>query len=118
RGCFQMAGLDAERFGTSGWNPLADLIHPGESVLLKPNLVHQRHPRDPQGWKYVITHGSVIRAIAGYVWKAVVAGGKVTVADAPQTDASFAEIVRLLGLDAVQDFYQQQGLHFELMDLR
>src|SRR5579864_2169281 len=118
RGCLQIAGLDASRFGTSAWNPFAELIHLGESVLLKPNLVHQRHPRDPQGWKYVITHGSVIRAVADYVWKATGAGGKVIVADAPQTDASFTEMVRLLGLDAIQDFYQNRGLRFELIDLR
>jgi len=118
RGCLQFAGLDGGRFGTSEWNPFSELIHPGETVLLKPNMVHQRHPRDPQGWKYVITHGSVIRAVADYVWKAVGAGGKIIVADAPQTDASFAEMVRLLGLDAIQDFYQRRGLRFELIDLR
>src|SRR5436309_7223891 len=62
RGCFHTARLDAANFGLTEWNPLAELIHPGESVLLKPNMVHQRHPRDPEGWRYVITHGSVIRA--------------------------------------------------------
>jgi uncharacterized protein (DUF362 family) len=118
RGCFQIAGLDAERFGTSEWNPLADLIHPGETVLLKPNMVHQRHPRDPQGWKYVITHGSVIRAVADYVWKALGTKGKVIVADAPQTDASFTEMVSVLGLDVIRDLYLQRGLRFELIDLR
>src|SRR5436305_2337020 len=92
RGCFQSAGLDAARLGTPEWNPLQDLIHPGETVLLKPNMVHQRHPRDLEGWRYVITHGSIIRAVADYVWKATGASGKIIVADAPQTDASFAEL--------------------------
>lgn len=118
RGCFQIAGLDTAKFGTPQWNPLRELIRPGETVLLKPNLVHQRHPRDPQGWRYVITHGSVIRAVADYVWKAVGSEGKIILADAPQTDASFAEIVRLLGLDVIRDFYLQRGLNFELIDLR
>ncbi len=118
RGCLHIAGLDASRFGSPDWNPFGELIHTGETVLLKPNMVHQRHPRDPQGWKYVITHGSVIRAVADYVWKAVGPAGKIILADAPQTDASFAEMVRLLGLDAIQDFYQCHGLRFELIDLR
>lgn len=118
RGAFQIAGLDAPNFGTPQWNPLRELIHSGETVLLKPNLVHQRHPRDPQGWRYVITHGGIIRAVADYVWKAVGPKGKIILADAPQTDASFSEMVRLLGLDAIRDFYLQRGLKFELIDLR
>jgi uncharacterized protein (DUF362 family) len=118
RGCFFTAGLDAARFETSEWNPLAELIHPGETVLLKPNMVHQRHPRDPQGWRYMITHGSVIRAVADYVWKAVGPEGKIILADAPQTDASFSEMMKLLGLDVIRDFYLAQGLAFELIDLR
>ena len=118
RGCFHTARLDAANFGLTEWNPLAELIHPGESVLLKPNMVHQRHPRDPEGWRYVITHGSVIRAVADYVWKAVGTKGKIILADAPQTDASFSEMTRLLGLDAIRDFYLERGLSFELIDLR
>ena len=118
RNCFHLAGLDAARFGTSEWNPLAELIHPGETVLLKPNMVHQRHPRDPEGWRYVITHGSIIRAVSDYVWKAIGPTGKIIVADAPQTDASFSEMVRLLGLDRIRDFYRDRGLRFEVIDLR
>lgn len=118
RNCFRLAGLDSAHYGTKEWNPLQDLIHPGETVLLKPNLVKESHPRDPNGWEYVITHGSVIRAVADYVWKALDGQGKVMVADAPQTDSSFAQIVRLLGLDVLSDFYRSQGLDFQLIDLR
>jgi hypothetical protein len=39
-------------------------------------------------------------------------------ADAPQTDASFSEMVKLLGLDAIRDFYVARGISFELIDLR
>lgn len=118
RGCLQLANLDIEHYGTLRWNPFKNLIFPGETVLLKPNLVKERHPRDPNGWQYVLTHGSVIRAVADYVWKALEGRGKIIVADAPQTDSSFAQIVKLLGLDAIRDFYLQKGLDFELIDLR
>ena len=118
RGCLALAGLDEPRFGTADWNPLAGLVHPGETVLLKPNMVHQRHPRDPQGWRYVITHGSIIRALADYVWKAIGPQGKIILADAPQTDASFSELVRLLGLDRIRDFYRSRHRNFEIVDLR
>jgi uncharacterized protein (DUF362 family) len=118
RNVFHLSGLDAARFDTTDWNPLQELMRPGETVLLKPNMVHQRHPRDPEGWRYVITHGSVIRAVADYVWKAIGPSGKIIVADAPQTDASFLEMKRLLGLDVLRDFYKARGLAFEIIDLR
>lgn len=118
RGCFLAAGLDAEHQGTADWNPLRDLIHPGETVLLKPNMVHERHPRDAAGWRYVITHGSIVRAVADYVWKAIGSGGRIVLADAPQTDASFTAMARLLGLDAIREFYASRGLRFEVIDLR
>jgi uncharacterized protein (DUF362 family) len=118
RECFRLAGLDAARYGSPEWNPLGDLIAAGERVLLKPNMVKESHPRDPEGWRYVLTHGSVIRAVADYVWKALRGSGTLILADAPQTDSSFSEMVRLLGLAAVQQFYNSRGLHLEVIDLR
>jgi uncharacterized protein (DUF362 family) len=52
------------------------------------------------------------------VWKALRGCGKVIVADAPQTDSSFAKICQVLQLDAVYDFYRRKGLDFEIIDLR
>jgi uncharacterized protein (DUF362 family) len=118
RACFHLAGLDAEHYGTPQWNPLGSIMHPGETVLLKPNLIKGGHPRDPDGWQYVVTHGSVIRAVADYVWKAIGETGTIILADAPQTDSSFSDIVRLLGLDTLRDYYRQIGFNLELIDLR
>ena len=67
RRCLYHAGLDRERFGSTEWNPFHGLVRPGDFVLLKPNLVKEAHPRDPDGWKYVLTHGSIIRAVSDYV---------------------------------------------------
>ena len=118
RECLRLAGLDEPSYGTPHWNPLLGLIQPGETVLLKPNLVKESHPRDPRGWRYVMTHGSIVRAVSDYVWKALQGRGKIIVADGPQTDSCFDTIVRILGLDEIQRFYQQRGLCFELIDLR
>lgn len=112
------SGWDGERFGTPDWNPLGAWIRPGMRVLLKPNLVKHTHPRDPEGWRYVMTHGSVIRAVADYVAKALNGDGAIWLADAPQTDSSWAGIVSVLKLDALEDFYRSKGLAFELLDLR
>jgi len=113
-----LSGLDRERFGTPGWNPLKGIINKGDVVLLKPNLVKQSHPRDPGGWEYVLTHGSIIRAVADYIFKALDGAGKVIVGDAPQTDSSFARIVETLQLDKLAAYYQEQGRSFFLVDFR
>lgn len=118
RQTLQLAGLDAPRFGTSQWNPLGEFIRPGQFVLLKPNLVKDVHPTDPNGWIYTMTHGSVVRAVADYVWKALDGRGRVMVADAPHTDSSFDAIVRLLKLDEVRSFYRAHNLTLELVDFR
>lgn len=118
RACLHAARLNHEHYGTPAWNPLKDLVHPGETVLLKPNLIKEYHPRDAEGWQYVVTHGSIIRAVADYVSKALEGRGKIIVADAPHTDSSFEAIVHTLGLDVIRDFYCAEGLDFELIDLR
>jgi uncharacterized protein (DUF362 family) len=118
RACFHAAGLDAARFGTPEWNPLGGLIAPGETVLLKPNLVRERHPRDPEGWRYVVTHGSIVRAVADFVYKALDGRGRVVVADAPQTDSVWEGLVRVTGLNEIRAYYAAQGLDFDVVDLR
>jgi len=118
RRAFEVAGFDSARSGTAGWNPLGWLVRPGDTVVLKPNLVKEAHPRDPEGWRYVLTHGSLIRALADYVVIALGGRGRIWLADAPQTDSSWEGIVRVLGLDALADFYRREGVDFELVDLR
>jgi uncharacterized protein (DUF362 family) len=65
-----------------------------------------------------MTHGSIIRAVADYVWKAMGGKGRVVVADAPQTDSSFQKIIGILQLDVLRDFYRDAGLDFDVIDLR
>lgn len=118
RAALSASGLDASNAGTAAWNPLGAYVRPGDTVLLKPNLVKEAHPRDPRGWRYVLTHGSVIRAVADYVAIALCGRGRVWLADAPQTDSSWRAIVETLQLDRLADFYRTHGLEFELVDLR
>lgn len=112
------ASLDRENLGTPRWNPLRQFVRQGDSVLLKPNFVKEAHPRDPEGWTYLVTHGSVVRAVADYVFKATGENGRVVVADAPQTDSSFDAIAHRAGLYALQEFYRRHGFRFDILDLR
>ena len=121
--CFRLAGLDAGRERSEAWNPLGEWIAPGETVLLKPNWVKAEHPRESElgdgpNWETVVTHPSLVRAMADYCFRAVGGGGRVWVADAPQTDSSWAQISQRLALDTLVEHYRRRGLDFTLFDLR
>ncbi|OHB76615.1 MAG: hypothetical protein A2Z25_06125 [Planctomycetes bacterium RBG_16_55_9] len=111
--------LDTEHRGGKSWNPLGAFVRPGDTVVLKPNLI--RHFRETQfGHKdCLMTHGAIIRATVDYVYTALKGEGRIIVADAPQNDADFGEIKRIAGLDALQKFYLKNA-HFEVevYDLR
>ena len=102
-----------------GWNPLAGLIQPGDTVVLKPNFIKEQHETRPNEWEQVITHGSVIRAVCDYVLLALNGKGKVIICDAPQTDSSFTKICRVSGTQAVVDWYREWApVPVTLVDLR
>src|SRR5205823_4640108 len=65
------------------------LIRPGDRVLLKPNFIRESHTERPDEWEQIITHGTVLAGVAEQV---IAAGGKITIADAPQTDSDFEKI--------------------------
>ena len=111
--------LDVEHYGQEDWNPLGRVIFPGNSVVLKPNLV--RHFRDTHEGHddCLITHGSVIRAVLDYVYIALKGKGRVVIADAPHNDADFDVIRQMACLDEIQDFYRQHAnIDVEVYDLR
>jgi len=52
-----MLGWDASRYGTAEWNPFGWMIQPGQTVLLKPNLVVSDHPQGDELVRYTDTDG-------------------------------------------------------------
>jgi uncharacterized protein (DUF362 family) len=119
RQLFHLLNYDDAEFGTQEWNPLGWLVKPGQTVLLKPNLVRQETMDDCGDWQHVITHGSVVRAVIDYVYIALGGHGRIQVADAPQGDSKMELIRRRFGIDAIRQTYRDQ-LQFEIefIDLR
>ena len=68
------------------WNPLSEVICPGDKVLVKPNLVRNYHGNGRNVYS-VITHSSVIRGVVGYALKACGSKGEITIADSPILEA-------------------------------
>jgi len=111
-------GYDRERYSTQRWNPLGTIVQPGMSVFIKPNFVLSRHSGAGSLWS-IVTHPSVLRAVADYVWIALRGSGKIILGDAPQYDCDFAELDRAGGLSEMATFYGTRGgPAFELVDLR
>jgi uncharacterized protein (DUF362 family) len=106
-------GLDKENFGKIIWSPFKNLVNPGNCVVLKPNFV-----LDTQNQEAVTTHGSVIRVIIDYVWKALENNGVIYVADAPQAEADFDAITRSLGVAATIEILHKRNINIYLEDLR
>lgn len=118
RKSLQLLRLDEENFGSANWNPLKNTVKPGMTVVIKPNWVLSRHFGKKDVWS-VITHPSVIRAITDYVWIALEGKGKIIIADAPQYNCNFAELMSISGTKELQNFYNTiDGPPIEIHDFR
>ena len=76
-------------------------IRPGDRVVLKPNLVKEGKETDKNEWKCVVTSPELIRYVANYVCEKLGGKGEVYICDAPQTDSSFEQIDKKLGLTKI-----------------
>jgi uncharacterized protein (DUF362 family) len=97
-----------------------DLVAPGQRVVLKPNFIRQSHTERPEEWEQIITHGSVIAAVAAEVAEALGGRGTLTIADAPQTDSDFDAICRLAEIPQLKETLARTapGIQLEVLDLR
>ncbi len=119
RQALRLLDLDAANYDTAAWNPLGAIVRPGDTVVLKPNFIRDFHDTRGDDIESVITHGSVIRAALDYVAIALQGRGRVIIADAPQSEASFEKIKAYAGLDAIQAFYRKHSpITVDVIDLR
>ena len=114
----RLTGMDGANYGYEMWNPLGEIIRPGNTVVIKPNLVLDVNagggPLD-----CVITHGSVIRAVVDYVLIALCDSGHILIGDAPLQSADFEKICEVNGLKAIVDFYAKRtSVRVQLADFR
>jgi len=109
-------GLDRDNYGKASWNPLGEIIKPGDHVFVKPNLV--THKNKVGGTDAVITQGSVIRAALDYVYIALQGKGSIAIGDAPFIDTDFEAVLQITGIDRIADYYSTQGAKVGIVDLR
>ena len=96
RECFSDLKMDKENIGTAKWSPLSELVFPGDTVVIKPNLVI--NTSDYKIQECTTTHPSILRPVIDYCWKALNEKGKIIVGDASSAEANFEEIVDRTGI--------------------
>jgi len=98
-------------------NPFGSFLEPGQTVAVKPNLVHHRHYRGGK-IEWVITSPSLIRAVCDAVLLAIGPRGRLLLGDAPLQSADWNLLVSESGLDRLPAHYARQGYSVQLADYR
>ena len=118
RETLELLGMDRNNFDTARWNPFGEIIKSGDTVVIKPNFVLSSHAEGGDLFS-IITHPSVIRAIVDYVYVALEGKGRIIIADAPQMDCNFDELLERTKLESIEELYKRElGFEIEIYDLR
>lgn len=118
---FKAMGLDAGRAGTPEWNPLGDLIRPGDRVIVKPNLVSSRNLHEKIAGKKLqasSTHGSLLLPVLLYALRAAGPKGQVRVVDSPVEGCEIDEVAGPLGVYSAVEHLANKGYPVGFVDLR
>ncbi len=122
RSALAALGLDASNFGSPHWNPLGELVRPGDRVFIKPNLVAdgiRRACRQCNDLFAIITHPSVVRAVADYAAIALRGSGEILIGDNPSIDCVFPRLLQATRLDSLPAVYREHfGVSSRVLDLR
>ena len=111
--------LDKENMGTPIWDPFKDIIKPGNTVLIKPNLVTHRHYLGKDALYSAVSHGSIIRPIIDYVFLALEGKGSIIIADNPVESTDFESLMEFTGIRTmVEELSKREYCDLEVLDLR
>lgn len=118
RSCLQCLKLDEINIGSERWSPFSELVGKGGTVFVKPNLAKHEHRLGEEGLICTITHGSVIRPLVDYAFKAVGNDGKIIIGDTPFEHTEWEPMMQLTGLESMVSELQERSYPVELVDLR
>ena len=114
-------GLDVARRGTPDWNPLGDVIAPGNRVIIKPNFVSSKNLEQRivgRKLRASSTHGSLLRPILDYALRAAGPAGRVTVVDTPVEGCELDKVVGPLGVSDLIRHLAASHPKLSFVDLR
>ncbi len=118
RNLLHLLKLDDENYGTKDWNPLGEIIKPGNTVLIKPNMVMDENHIKENGTDCLYTQPSVVAPIIDYIILALKGTGKLIIGDAPMQECKFEKLISESGYKKMVEWYQEKGFEIELVDFR
>jgi uncharacterized protein (DUF362 family) len=110
-------GLDTQRCGEAGWNPLRDLAPAGGRIVIKPNLVRHVHGNGG-GLESVVSDPRILRAVVDYAVDAVAPGGEVIIADSPLQSCDLGALSTAMGLSELMTAASRLDVQVRLVDFR
>ena len=111
-------GLDKENFGSPEWNPFKEIIEPGMTVFLKPNLVRHYHLLGKDVFS-IIVHGSVYRPILDYILIALKGRGKVISGLAQVIFGDYESAMKITGIRGIIEYHRKnQKVEIQDFDTR
>jgi len=102
----------------SSFDCLFKQIIPGDTVVIKPNWIAERHKFKKEVWEPVITHPNVILGIIRKVIQRLEGSGKIIIADGPVENASFEALSRIYNFENWKNIGRKAGIEIEILDLR
>lgn len=119
RNSFRLLEYDLENFGKKGWNPLGRLISPGDTVLIKPNMVMDVNGSG-EGEDCLYTNPAVVAAVLDYAYIALQGEGSILVGDAPMQECCFEKLINESGYAALIEWCRDKygGIDIQLIDFR
>jgi uncharacterized protein (DUF362 family) len=104
--------------GREDGNILRNYIRPGDKVVIKPNWVLDKHPYGLNIFS-VITHSAMLRAVADLAWEALDGQGSIVIADAPQWECDFNNLMHVTNVQAIAEYYwKRHRFEISIRDLR
>ena len=101
------------------WQPVFDdIIHKGDTVVIKPNWLAQSNKYNEDEWESVITHPNIITGVLKMVLGCLGNEGKVVLTDAPQTNSCWDEIMRKMDPELWIRMGRKEGIDVQIIDLR
>jgi uncharacterized protein (DUF362 family) len=104
--------------GHEDGNALRAVVSPGQAVVVKPNWVLDKHPYELEIFA-VLTHSAVLRAVVDLVYEALEGDGRIVIADAPQWNCDFQNLLRMTEVEAIRSYYaRRHSFPVDILDLR
>ena len=112
---FKSANLDNRNFDSPNWNPLGEIIKPGDCVLIKPNWVLHEN-KSGKGLDCLVINALLIKNVIDFV--ICTKPAKIIIGDAPVQGCDIRALFKNAGYEELVEYYKANYPYIEWKDFR